>query len=56
MAFLPKSVGSQFPLFSKEVNVIPHEKIPRENVTRYMILDPAGRKNWFMCWIAVDAD
>lgn len=20
-----------------------------------MVLDPAGRKNWFMCWIAVDA-
>ena len=50
-----KTVGSQFPLFSKEVNVITHDKIPRENVTRYMILDPAGRKNWFMCWIAVDA-
>jgi hypothetical protein len=42
-------------LFSKEINVIPHNKIPREKVTRYMVLDPAGRKNWFMCWIAVDA-
>jgi len=51
-----KMSGSQFPLFSTEVNVIPHNKIPRENVTRYMILDPAGRKNWFMCWIAVDAN
>jgi hypothetical protein len=20
-----------------------------------MVLDPAGRKNWFMCWVAVDA-
>jgi hypothetical protein len=49
-----KSASTRFPMFSREVNVIPHDKIPRENVTRYMILDPAGRKNWFMCWIAVD--
>jgi hypothetical protein len=50
-----KSVSGQFPCFDQTINVIPHDKIPRENVTRYMILDPAGRKNWFMCWIAVDA-
>ena len=50
-----RTVGSQFPLFSKEVNVIEHNKIPTEDITRYMVLDPAGRKNWFMCWIAVDA-
>jgi len=50
-----KSASSRFPLFSREVNVIAHDKIPRKDVTRYMILDPAGRKNWFMCWIAVDA-
>ena len=49
-----KSFSCQFPNFSTDVNVIPHEKIPRTNVTRYMVLDPAGRKNWFMCWIAVD--
>jgi len=50
-----KSASSRFPLFSREVNVIAHEKIPTRDVTRYMVLDPAGRKNWFMCWIAVDA-
>ncbi len=50
-----KSVSTKFPLFSRNVNVVKHESIPRENVTRYMVLDPAGRKNWFMCWIAVDA-
>jgi len=50
-----KSASSKFPGFSVEVNVLPHDKIPRKNVTRYMVLDPAGRKNWFMCWIAVDA-
>lgn len=50
-----KSASSRFPLFDRGVNVIAHDKIPRENVTRYMILDPAGRKNWFMCWVTVDA-
>ena len=47
--------GSKFPNFSTEVNVIKHEDIPRKDITRWMVLDPAGRKNWFMCWIAVDA-
>ena len=50
-----KSIAGQFPLFSREVNVIPHDKIPKKDVTRYMILDPAGSKNWFMAWVAVDA-
>lgn len=49
-----KSITTKFPCFSREVNVIKHEQIPRDNVTRYMVLDPAGRKNWFMIWIAVD--
>ena len=49
-----KSKSTQFPNFSVEVNVVPHEKIPTKGVTRYMVLDPAGRKNWFMAWIAVD--
>lgn len=49
-----KSKSTQFPNFSVETNVVGHDKIPRRNVTRYMILDPAGRKNWFMAWIAVD--
>lgn len=49
-----KSLSCQFPNFSTEINVLQHDKMPRTNVTRYMVLDPAGRKNWFMCWIAVD--
>jgi hypothetical protein len=49
-----KSVSTKFPNFSREINVVPHEKIDLKNKTKYMILDPAGRKNWFMCWIAVD--
>jgi len=50
-----KSISSKFPSFSREVNIVKHEAIPTENVTRYMVLDPAGRKKWFMCWIAVDS-
>jgi len=50
-----KSISSKFPSFSRETNVVKPESIPTEGVTRYMILDPAGRKKWFMCWIAVDA-
>jgi hypothetical protein len=50
-----KSAAGKFPLFSREVNVVKHELIPTKDVTRYLILDPAGSKNWFMCWIAVDA-
>jgi hypothetical protein len=55
-----KSIASKFPAFSREVNVIAHDSLPWVKdkaypVTRYQILDPAGRKKWFMLWIAVDA-
>lgn len=62
-----KSISGVFPAFSKEVNVIPHEKLPWLKidpetgkpriypVTRYMAIDPAGSKNWFMLWVAIDA-
>lgn len=50
-----KSISTRFPSFSREVNVVKHDSIPTEGVTRYLILDPAGRKKWFMAWIAVDA-
>jgi len=50
-----KSQATKFPKFNKEVNVIPHEMIPTKGITRYHIIDPAGSKNWAMCWIAVDA-
>jgi len=50
-----KSHATKFPRFNSAVNVVPPESIPTKNVTRYQIIDPAGAKNWFMCWIAVDA-
>lgn len=55
-----KSVASVFPGFDKTINVIPHENLPwlkdsEYKVTRYHVIDPAGSKNWFMLWLAVDA-
>lgn len=55
-----KAVASVFPGFNKEVNVVKHEdlpfiKNPEYPVTRYMAIDPAGSKNWFMLWVAIDA-
>ena len=50
-----KTYTSRFPNFSVEVNVVKPDAIPTKDVTKYMILDPAGRKNWFMAWIAVDS-
>lgn len=51
-----RSVSTKFPKFQTAVNVMPHEDLlPRlTKTTRYMVIDPAGSKPWFMCWIAVD--
>lgn len=56
-----KSISGAFPGFNKEVNVVPHAELPfiknpEYPVTRYMAIDPAGSKNWFMAWVAVDAN
>lgn len=61
-----KSITSVFPGFNKDINVIQHEKLPwlqkdekgeprRYPVTAYMAIDPAGSKNWFLLWVAIDA-
>ncbi len=49
-----KSLSTRFPNFSREVNVVEHKSINLKGTTKYLILDPAGRKNWFMAWVAVD--
>lgn len=56
-----KSISGAFPAFDRDTNVIkesdlPWVKNPDYKVTRYMALDPAGSKNWFMLWLAVDED
>ena len=50
-----KSITTLFPKFNVAVNVIKPERVPTKDVTRYMIIDPAGRKPWVMTWIAVDS-
>jgi hypothetical protein len=54
-----KSKVAKFPLFNKEVHVVEHAKVPvlkdPGKWTWYTALDPAGSKNWFMLWGAVDA-
>lgn len=51
--FADDATTTQFPQF-KSHNIIPHDRIPTENVTRYFATDPGGQKNWFMLWVAVD--
>ncbi len=50
-----RSSTTVFPNFSREANVVLPDKIPKENVTRYQLIDPGGSKNWFCVWVAVDA-
>ncbi len=57
---------AKFPRFKDSVHVI--KKYPWEGVedkndrnhkdkfTRYMVIDPAGSKNWFIVWVAVGID
>lgn len=44
--------GNQFPRFNPDINVIKPEVIPDEG-TNYMVVDPAGARNWFMLWARV---
>lgn len=46
--------GSQFPKFS-QVHIIAPEKVPTVECTNYMVVDPAGARNWFMLWLRVDS-
>lgn len=41
--------GAQFPRFGDH-NEIDPDKIPEEG-TNYMVVDPAGARNWFMLWL-----
>ena len=62
-----KSFASVFTLFSDEPdgpNVVKHGNLPwiknpqrfnfDEKFTKYLILDPAPNKSWFMVWVAID--
>ena len=56
-----KAVEGRFPKFNREVNVVPHEKIPfiqndQVPVTRYFVADPGGSKPWVCIWAGVMRD
>lgn len=47
--------GNQFPRFNPEHNVVKPADIPQDG-TNYMVVDPAGARNWFMLWIRATED
>ena len=54
-----KAMEGRFPKFSRDTNVIPHEKVPfiadpAVRCTRYFVCDPGGSKPWVAIWAAVD--
>ena len=49
-----KAILARFPKFRESVHVVEPEKIPKEG-SRYMFVDPASARNWFMIWVLVDA-
>lgn len=54
-----KSYSTKFPKFSTAVNVLDRSKVEewlKKPHTKYHVIDPAGRKNWFMAWVAVMED
>jgi len=54
-----KSKVSKFPLFNKDVHVVAHKDIAvlkdAKRFTWGTAIDPAGSKNWFMGWGAIDS-
>jgi hypothetical protein len=52
-----RNISTRFPKFQSTINVVKHDELMGRigKCTRYMVIDPAGSKPWFMCWIAVDA-
>ena len=49
------NIGKAFGRFRGEVHCIPKSKVP-EGGTLYMVMDPAGARNWFALWALVYED
>ena len=49
-----RATVQRFPKFRDHVHLLPLARIP-EKGTRYLIVDPASGRNWFMIWVLVDA-
>jgi len=54
-----KSAVAKFPLFNKDVHVVPHDKIPvlkdPKKYTWFTAMDPHGNRKWFLIWGAVNS-
>ncbi len=48
-----KVVLGRFPRFNRAVHVLRPEQIEKENGTNYHIMDPAGGRNYYQCWLRV---
>ncbi|HVU38063.1 MAG TPA: hypothetical protein VHC95_06990 [Opitutales bacterium] len=48
-----KTIKAQFPKFKDSIHLADPGAIPLHG-TNWLIIDPAGTKNWFMLWIRVD--
>jgi hypothetical protein len=48
-----KTLKAKFPKFRDDVHLVDPGAIPQHG-TDWLIIDPAGTKNWFMLWIRVD--
>lgn len=61
-----RSSTTKFPRFNDRVHVVKDEDLPWKradkdkepvtNFTFYHVIDPSGKKPWFMCWAAVARD
>ena len=47
-----KSVSAMFPKFNAKVHIVSPKDIPQRG-TNYLVVDPGGRKNFFMAWFRV---
>jgi hypothetical protein len=45
-------IGLCYPKFRGDVHVLPPERLPAEG-TNYVLIDPAGDRNWFILWVRV---
>jgi len=49
-----KASAGGFPRFGAH-NIVKPESINQKGLTRYMCIDPAHARNWFIIWVGVDA-
>lgn len=52
-----KSIANRFPRFSRDVHVVPKDRLPEKSggdLTWYHVVDPCNGRNFFMVWAAVN--